>query len=261
MHFPPLVLVLASGLCSTWAVAQTSNAVPDGLVPSQPPPQAKRNLSPEDRGDIFMARKMYREAIEAFREGPPKNAVLQNKIGIAFHQMQQLDAARKCYETAIHLKPDFMEAENNLGTVYYARKNYRRAISCYRKAIAMIPEGVRQASIYSNLGTAYFARKQYERATEAYGTALKLDPNVFESRGNAGTLLQERNIEERAKFHYYMAKMYAKDGRTELSLQYLRKALEEGFKDRKKIEEDHELDPLRELPEFKDLMAREPRAL
>ena len=58
-----------------------------------------------------------------------------------------------------------------------------------------------------------------------------------------------------------MAKMYAKDGRTELSLQYLRKALEEGFKDRKKIEEDHELDPLRELPEFKDLMAREPRAL
>ena len=60
-------------------------------------------------------------------------------------------------------------------------------------------------------------------------------------------MLQERNVEERGKFHYYMAKVYAKDGRTDLSLQYLRKALEEGFKDRKKIEEDPELAPLRDI--------------
>jgi tetratricopeptide (TPR) repeat protein len=261
MHFPPLALVLASGLCSTWVIAQSSDAVPDGLIPSPPPVQARPNLRPEERGDIYMARKMYREAIEAFREGSPKDAVLQNKMGIAYHQMQQLDAARKCYQLAIRLKPDYVEAENNLGTVYYARKNFRRAIDCYRKAIAMIPEGARQASIYSNLGTAYFSRKQYQLASEAYQTALRLNPDVFESRGSAGVMLQERNVEERAKFHYYMAKVYAKDGRNDLSLQYLRKALEEGFKDRKKIEEDPELAPVRDLPEFKELMEREPRAL
>ena len=45
-------------------------------VPQPPPPAARTALSPEARGDIYMARKMYREAIEAFREGSPKDPVL-----------------------------------------------------------------------------------------------------------------------------------------------------------------------------------------
>ena len=46
--------------------------------------------------------------------------MLLNKIGIAYHQMMQLDNARKSYEQAVKLKPDYVEAMNNLGTVYYA---------------------------------------------------------------------------------------------------------------------------------------------
>ena len=63
--------------------------------------QPKPVLSGEARGDIFMARKMYREAIEVYREGPADSAVMLNKIGIAYHQMVELDAARKLYEKAI----------------------------------------------------------------------------------------------------------------------------------------------------------------
>ena len=44
------------------------------------------------------------------------------------------------------------------------------------------------------------------------------------------------------------------------ALQYIRKALEEGFKDKKKLE-DPEFDKLRELPEFKEILALEPRVL
>ena len=124
-----------------------------------------------------------------------------------------------------------------------------------------MPENARAASLYSNLGTAYFARKKYDEATLAYETALRLDPMVFESHSNAGVILQERNIEERANFHYSLAKLYAKNGRTELALQYVRKALEEGFKDRKKLEEAPEFKSLQELPEFKELLSMEPRVL
>ena len=215
-------------------------------------------LSAESRGDIFMARKMYREAIEAFREGPPKDAVLRNKIGIAHHQLMQLDTARKYYEQAVKLKPTYSEAINNLGTVYYANKNYRRAISQYKKAIKIAPDS---ASIHSNLGTAYFARNQIVLATEQYGIALKLDPNVFEHHSSYGVMLQERNVQDRAKFHYWMATLYARDGRNELALQYLRKALEEGYKERKKLPDDPAFAGLRELPEFKLLLALEPRVL
>jgi tetratricopeptide (TPR) repeat protein len=215
-------------------------------------------LSAEGRGDIFMARKMYREAIETFSEGSPKDPVLRNKIGIAYHQLMQLDLAKKYYEQAIKLKPTYSEAVNNLGTVYYATKSYRRAISQYKKAIKLAPDS---ASIHSNLGTAYYARNLLPLANEEYRIALKLDPEVFEHHSSYGSLLQERSVQDRAKFHYMMAAIYAQDGRNELALQYLRKALEEGYKDRKKLPDDPAFAGLRETPEFKQLLALEPRVL
>jgi tetratricopeptide (TPR) repeat protein len=255
------LVVVAATLSAPLAFSQQpANAILDRTKASvQPANEApKVPLSPEMRGDIFMARKMYREAIDAFGEGSSKDPVLKNKTGIAYHQLLQLDYARKYYDQAVRLKSDYAEAINNLGTVYYAKKSFRRAISYYRRALRLSPES---ASIYSNLGTALFARKQYPEATEAFQTALRLDPDVFEHHSSYGVLLQERSVEERAKFHYYVAKMYAKGGRNELALQYLRKALEEGFKERKKLTEDPEFAALRELPEFKQLLTLEPRVL
>ena len=242
----PLAIAVAAGLMSALAFAQVAAQAP------------KTPLSVETRGDIFMARKMYREAIDVFREDKSKNPVISNKIGIAYHQMQQLDNARKYYEQAVRFKPSYAEAINNLGTVYYARKSFSRAIRYYKRALKYTPNS---ASIYSNLGTAYFAQKKYKEAMETYQIALKLDPNVFENHGSYGVLLEERNVEERAKFHFHMAKLYAQVGRNELALQYLRKALEEGFKEKKKIEEDPDFQSMRDLPEFKELLALEPRVL
>jgi tetratricopeptide (TPR) repeat protein len=261
--FSVVVAAVVTGGCLS---AQAGNSMVDaGKTPASSPPQTaapdKPAITPELRGDIFMAKKQYREAIEAFHLGSPNDPVLYNKSGIAYHQLQQLDNALKSYQQAVRLKKDYVEAINNIGTVYYARKNFRRSISYYKRAIKIAPQEPRAASIYSNLGTAYFARKQYKDATDAFETALSLDPEVFEHRSNFGVLLEERNVEERAKYHYYVAKMYAKNGRTELALQYLRKALEEGFKDKKQIEKDPEFASMRDLKEFKDLMALEPRVL
>ncbi len=237
-----------------------------GIAIGQTPADAQAEpphppLTPEQRGDIYMARKMYREAIDTFRQGPPKDPVLLNKIGIAYHQLLELDKAKKCYEQALKLKKDYAEAMNNLGTVYYARKSYRSAVKWYNRALKISGQEPKSASIYMNLGTAYFARKKYKDASQAYQEALALDPEVFERHGNYGVMLEERTIEERAKFHFYLAKLYAKDGRDELALQYLRKALEEGFKEKKKILEAPEFAKMHDLPEFRQLLALEPRVL
>jgi tetratricopeptide (TPR) repeat protein len=246
-------ILFAVGACST-ALAQAGNSLVDSTKPAPPP---NRPLTIEERGDIMMARKMYREAIEMFQSDPHKTAVTYNKIGIAYHQLQRLENAKKNYEQAVKLQHNYAEALNNIGTVYYAKKGYRRAIGYYKKALRISDS----ASIYSNLGTAYFARKQYKLATDAYQEALNRDPEVFEHKSNYGTLLEDRNVEERARFHYYLAKMYAKSGRTELALQYVRKCLEEGFKERKKLTEDPEFQALQNLEEFKELLATEPRVL
>lgn len=252
-HFGlPLLFALVPAL----AQAQALLDKPTSSTPPKPPESTV--LNPERRGDIMMARKMYREAIESYREGPLDSAVIWNKIGIAYHQMQQLDTAKKNYEKAVKLNPKYSEAINNLGTVYYAKKSYRRATSQYNKALKLAPDS---ASIYSNLGTAFFARKKYDEAFSAYQKALSLDPEVFEHRNNYGVLLQERSVEERAKFHYYLAKTYAKAGMNDRALQYLRKALEEGLKEREKIPEQPEFTTLKDNPEFQQLLATETRVL
>lgn len=217
-----------------------------------------RSLTPEMRGDIFMARKMYREAVETYREGEKNSPVMSNKLGIAYHQMLELDLARRSYERSIKLDPNYSEAINNLGTIYYAKKNYRKAVNQYRKALKLNPNS---ASIYSNLGTAQFARKKYQDAMEAYDKALQLDPEVFERRSSHGVLLQERSVQERAKFHFFLARTYAKAGEVERTLLYVRKSLEEGFAERQKFREDPAFAKLQDNPEFMQLLTMEPRVL
>ncbi len=227
-------------------------------IPDGKQADAANKVTVEMRGDIFMARKMYREAIEMYKSGPSDSAVLANKTGIAYHQLLDLDDARRWYQKAIRLRRDYPEAVNNMGTVYYATKSYRRAISQYKKALRMTPDS---ASILSNLGTAYFARKNYDLAFATYQEALKLDPDVFEHRSTMGVLLQDRTVEERAKFHYYLAKTYAKSGDVEHTLIYIRKALEEGFKESDKFKQEPEFAAARKSPEFDQILSAEHKVL
>ena len=90
---------------------------------------------------------------------------------------------------------------------------------------------------------------------------MKLDPDVFEHHSSFGTLMQERTVEERATYHLYMAKMYAKSGANDRAIIYLRKALEEGVKDREKIPSMPEFAMLVKSPAFLELLAANPKPL
>jgi tetratricopeptide (TPR) repeat protein len=237
----------------------TKNAFePDTLPARGEPEQPPRTLTPEEHGDLFMARKMYREAVEAYKQGPNNSAVIRNKIGIAYHQLGDFGAARRYYEQAVRLDKKYADAINNLGTVFYAQKKYKTAIARYQKAIEFKPEA---ASFWSNLGTAYYSRGKFADMTKAYAKALEYDPDIFEHRGTVGTELQDRTVADRARYHYELARMYAHAGKNELALQYLRRSLEEGLKDKVKMTQAPEFAALRETDAFKELLTLEPRVL
>jgi tetratricopeptide (TPR) repeat protein len=227
-----------------------------GPTQQSAPPQTA--LTPEQRGEVFMARKMYREAIDTYKSGPQNVAIIWDKIGIAYHQLGDLGAARKAYERAVKIDKKYADAINNIGTVFYAEKKYRSAISRYNRALQIAPDN---ASVWSNLGTAYYARGKFDLMTQAYTKALQLDPEVFEKHGSVGTRMQDRGVADKARYHFEMARMYAASGKNDLALQYLRKALEEGFKEKEKLQQAKEFSVLRETQEYKDLMTLEPRVL
>ncbi len=239
--------------------ASSATAVPAnslGMPVANPAPGAIK-LSPEMRGDIFMARKMFREAIDKFRECPPSAAV-DNKIGIAFHQLLQLELAKRSYQAAMKLDPKFPQPINNLGTVYYSQRSYGKAMKYYRKALRLDDAS---ASVWVNLGSAYFAKHDIKHAAECYDKAMQIDPEVFEHRSQYGTLLQERTVEDRAKFHLYLAKAYAQRGDKERALIYLRKALEEGLKERKNLPDLPEFASLKTDEAFTSLLRQNPQPL
>jgi len=214
------------------------------------------NLTLEQRGDLYMARKFFPEAIDTYQKAvnsDPKNATLHNKLGIAYHQALNYNAAKKAYRRAIQLNPRFGPAVNNLAAIEYAQKHYRAAVLNYLKALDITPGS---AVVYSNLGTAYFALNNFEYAVQSYRYAISLDPQVFQHSSRTGSLIHQRDEKNSGAFNFYMAKTYADLKDVENTLQYLHKAWEEGYPDMLKALKDKVFDFLATVPQYTDLVTQ-----
>jgi tetratricopeptide (TPR) repeat protein len=230
-----------------------SQSVPSAVEVSevrQPSTMTQIQVSPEMQGDLLAVRQHYLDAIAAYKEAPQDSAIVANKIGVAYHHMFDLNDAKLYYERAIKLDPKYAQAVNNLGAIYHAEKNYRQAERYYRKAIKLDPKS---PLFYSNLGTAYFFQGNTKKGAQAYSQAFALDPDVFEHAG-ASKIEELSSSKDLAAVNYELAKDYAKMGLNDRALAYLRKALGEGFNNRKKLMNDPELASLRETPEFMQLL-------
>lgn len=224
-----------------------------------PPPEATAQQL-EATADQLRARKSYLEAMDYFRAALAKQPSPQiyNKMGIVELQTFRLADAKKSFERAIKLDKKQADALNNLGVVYYEGKKFGKAIKYYNKAIEVRPD---MASYYSNLGAALFSKKEFEKAGITYAKALELDPEIFERTSRTGVAAQLPSPEDRARYEYLMARLYAKMGRTDDSLQCLRKAMEQGYKDINLVYKDAEFTALRKDPRFVELMNAKPPAI
>jgi tetratricopeptide (TPR) repeat protein len=220
---------------------------------------AERQISGEELGDLYMARKQYREATEQYRllsAQNPRNAVYLNKLGIALHQQTALAAALKYYERAMKANPQYADAENNIGTIWYQRKKYGKAVRAYQKAIKMRDD---MPVLYSNLGYAYFSQGKYDDSIVAFRTALAKDPQFFE-RGSSrtGSVLQDRSVPDRGRFYFLLAKSFAEAGNLERAILYLRKAKEEGYAQINEVKKDPAFAAVLKDPVVIDLLAPKP---
>jgi tetratricopeptide (TPR) repeat protein len=252
-----LILLLIS---CTAALAQVSHPEQVQVAPPlvravDPPAKDATAADLEQQGDSLRVEKLYLDALDYYRAAlskKPNNAPLLNKIGITELMMQRYKEARKSFERAIHSDREYADAYNNLGVVLYEGKRYGAAVKEYEKAIA---RDSTSASFYSNLGAAYFSKRDFNPAVVAYQHALELDPEVFQRTSRAGVQAQLPSPEDRARYDYTVAKLYAKMGFSDQSLEYLKKAMEAGYKDLKNVYKDEEFAELRKNPRFTELMA------
>lgn len=236
--------------------SQTVSVTPPPIQKIERPPADANPAELEQRGDQLRGEKAYLDALDyyeaALKKLPkgPAAAMVLNKVGITQFQMQRYKDSKKSYEKAIKNDKTYANAYNNLGVVYYRDKRYGRAIKYYRKAIVLDETN---ASFHNNVAAAFFADKKMDKAVPEYQRALELDPDIFERRSTSGIVAQIAP-EDRAHYSYLLAKMYAQTGQFDRALLYLRRAIEEGYKNVDNALHDSEFAQLRKDPRFNELM-------
>ena len=199
----------------------------------------------EEKARIQMAEKRYDAAIQTYEElakNEPKNPVYPNMIGIAYLNLSNYNQAKKYFIRASKVDRKYSSAVNNLGMVYYHQKDFKRAIREYQRAAAIDPD---LAGTHANLGFAYYNTNKYPEAAVEFQKALELDPRIFERNDRVGTMVQDRSVSNHGLFFFTMARVYAQKNDAPHCAEYLRKSLDEGYKDVSKAITD---------PAFKDVI-------
>jgi len=253
--FAILALPTVQAQTSTSELVQIS---PPYIRRAEPPASTASADELEMRGDELRTEKAFLDALDYYRAAlakKPGSASIYNKAGISELMMQRYKEAGKDFARAIHFDHDYADAVNNLGVIDYEAKKYGKALKQYEKALRLRPDA---ASFYSNMGAAYFGKKEFERAGEAYAKAMQLDPDILERTSHHGISAQLPSPEDRARYDYLIAKLCAKEGNRDRSLQYLRRAMEEGYKAINDVFKDPEFAGLRSDTRFTELMAARP---
>jgi tetratricopeptide (TPR) repeat protein len=265
MPAPSYYRVFLLGLLGSFFSLIPARALESDQIQIAPPMRQIQSPSPdasaeqlEKQGDELRSHKAYLDAIDYYREAmkkSPQSASLSNKVGISELMLQRPKEAARDFEHAIKKDSKFADAYNNLGVSNYVRRKYGAAIKQYKKALQLDADS---ASFHSNIGAAYFARKDFDHASQAYAEAVRLDPEIFEHTSHSGISAQIASPEDRAHYDFIVAKLYARAKDLDRSLQFLRKAMEEGYKGVKDVYTDPEFAELRKDARFAELMKTAP---
>ncbi len=146
----------------------------------------------------------------------PKNAAAWNNLGTAYHSLQQYDAAKVAWDSALQLEPT-RTGYTNRGLQYYYEGQYTDSAEMQKKAIELAPSDHRA---WGRLGDSYRAMGGNEAlAKEAYTTAIPLAETRLE--------VNDQDWRTRAMLAIYFA--YA--GREEDALQQIETALSASDRD------------------------------
>jgi eukaryotic-like serine/threonine-protein kinase len=261
-------------------------------------------------GDTYLKSSNGPAAIEALQKAVQLNPyywVNQDALGNAYFQLGDYAKALAAFQQITSLEPDIGVGYENIGNVYLQQGKYQEAIPYLQKALKIEA----YFTTYSNLGTAYFAAKQFPQAVEMFEKAAALSPNetitavnladayrsadqkdkasgqyqkaislgykelqtnpqdanvmseLALSYANLGNSQQAETFIKRARaidknsvdYIYSEAEVYALLGRTADALKVLQDALEKHYP-AESAEQDVELDSLRANPEFAALIKR-----
>jgi tetratricopeptide (TPR) repeat protein len=110
----------------------------------------------------------------------PDFAEAQYNLGTAYYNREQYKEAATALQQAVRLRPDYADAYNSLGSTLYKAQQFEQAIDAYKKTLSLKPN----AETSNNLGTVYFRTKRYQEAASAFKEAIRIKPDYGEAHFN-----------------------------------------------------------------------------
>jgi predicted O-linked N-acetylglucosamine transferase (SPINDLY family) len=109
-------------------------------------------------------------------------------LGIAQFELGNLDQAIDSFQTTIQLDPNHANALYNLGLTFVKQNQLDQAIAVYDQALEINPEDI---DIPIALGSAFFKQGDWESSILAYQTALEINPASALALSGLGAALTE----------------------------------------------------------------------
>jgi serine/threonine protein kinase/tetratricopeptide (TPR) repeat protein len=226
-----------------------------------------------DRSDENLRRAI--ESSERALALDPELAEAHAAYGFAVSLSKRYDEAEREFETAIRLNPRLFEAYYYYARTCFARGDKERAAHYYEKACLVDPDNHQAPNLlaftYRCLGREDDAETWYRIALRNLDKRLELHPD--DSRAvylKSATLIElgfheeglmwaDKSFEADPRDPYIIygvACSYSRVGRLEEAVDYFEKSVSCGFAHKDWIEQDADLDPIRELPRFRAIVDR-----
>ncbi|MBI4649123.1 MAG: hypothetical protein HY738_21665 [Bacteroidia bacterium] len=128
------------------------------------------------------------EAIHLFK-------LISNDKGKEKEKAELLDLSAKHSLRALEIFPDFYENWNNLGTIYYVRAEYRKALECLQKTNKIRSDN---ATINFNIAMSYEKLHINDSAITYYYKTIAIDTANTKAYSNLAKLYLDLNMEDLA---------------------------------------------------------------
>mgnify|MGYP006444884737 CR=1 FL=1 len=164
---------------------------------------AARPASTADEGNYRTIRAEPLRDTEAAKEA--------NRRGLRRLDSGELDKAQAAFEQALTADVKFGPAHNNLGKVYFARKNWYKAAWEFENARKLMP---RHPGPRNNLALVLERAGELDRAVDLYREAVGLAPDHIAYRANLTRALLKRG-DRTKEVHTNLKRILEEDTRTQ----------------------------------------------
>ncbi len=151
-----------------------------------------------NKGNILSNLERFSDAIPVYLEyveNEPGSFEAMTYLGECYEKISDFVLAKKYYQDAIELAPDYADPWFGLGVIELNSGNASDSLIFFRKAVRLDDEN---PEFWYLLGKAHYINKEIKSALSCFREALKLDTYYYEVWSDVGRIILKENLASKA---------------------------------------------------------------